>query len=280
MKYILFNNLAGSGDGEMLARSLFPSAEHIDMTKITDYAELFDSMERGDSVVIMGGDGTLNKFVNATYDIDIRPDVYLYPTGTGNDFVRDIEMQDSDEPILINQYIKNLPTVSLNGETYRFVNGVGYGIDGYCCEIGDIEKAKGKKPNYTAIAITGLLFKYKPCDATVTVDGVEYEFKKAWLAPTMYGRFYGGGMNAVPDQKRGSDELSVMLFHGGGRLSTLIAFPGIFEGKHVKNKMVTVLKGKEIKVRFSEPRAVQIDGETVLGVTEYEAKACKTAVLQ
>ena len=49
-------------------------------------------------------------------------------------------------------------------------------------------------------------------------------------------------------------------------------FPSIFKGEHVKKeKYVTVLKGKNITVKFDSPRALQIDGETVLDVEEYTA---------
>ena len=37
----------------------------------------------------------------------------------------------------IGKYLKNLPQVEVNGKKYLFLNGVGYGIDGYCCEVGD-----------------------------------------------------------------------------------------------------------------------------------------------
>ena len=51
-------------------------------------------------------------------------------------------------------------------------------------------------------------------------------------------------------------------------------FPSIFKGAHVKHtKHVKVLTGKEISVEFDSPRAIQIDGETILGVTAYTAKA-------
>ena len=37
--------------------------------------------------------------------------------------------------------------------------------------------------------------------------------------------------------------------------------------------MVDVLTGREISVKFDRPTALQIDGETVVGVTEYSVKA-------
>ena len=180
-----------------------------------------------------------------------------------------------ENPHSITAYLKDLPTVEVNGKRYRFINGVGFGIDGYCCEVGDeLRKIPGKKVNYTGIAIKGLLFHFAPRNAKVTVDGKEYAYKKVWIAPTMHGKFYGGGMIPTPKQDRSSGKLSLMLFHGAGRLRTLCVFPSIFKGEHVKHtKMVAVHTGKEITVEFDRPTPLQIDGETILGVTKYTAYA-------
>lgn len=55
---------------------------------------------------------------------------------------------------------------------------------------------------YTAIAINGLLFHYKPINAVVTVDGETHTYHHVWLAPTMNGHYYGGGMMPTPAQRR------------------------------------------------------------------------------
>jgi diacylglycerol kinase family enzyme len=62
--------------------------------------------------------------------------------------------------------------------------------------------------------------------------------------------------------------------HKKSKLKTLMVFPSIFKGEHVKHtEMVEVLTGHRIHVEFDQPTALQIDGETVLGVTEYTAEA-------
>ncbi len=276
--YVLYNPLAGHGKEKKeleILSSLYGSENLVltDMTELFDYEGYFSKLSEEDAVVLCGGDGTLNHFINKTKEVEIKQNVYYLGSGSGNDFLRDAE-GDTQTPLLLNPYLKNLPTVTVKGTDYKFINGVGYGIDGYCCEVGDKLRVSSDKPvNYTGIAIKGLLFHYKPTDATVIVDGREYNFKKVWLAPTMIGKYYGGGMLPAPKQTREADELSVMLFHGSGKLKTLMIFPSIFQGEHVKNeKHVTVLSGKEITVKFAEPRPLQIDGETVLGVTEYTAK--------
>ena len=278
---ILYNTLAGNGAAEDKARELASSlgendCQVVDISSVTDYAELFSTKCAEDTVVICGGDGTLNRFANATAAIDISCTILYCAQGSGNDFLRDLN-SDGKEPIKINEYIKDLPSVEVNGKSYRFLNNVGFGIDGYCCEVGDAKKAKGEKNiNYTAIAIMGLLFHFKPKNATVKVDGKEYSYKKVWIAPTMKGRFYGGGIMPTPSQDRldPDGKLSLMLFYGKGRLKTLTVFPSLFKGEHIKHSdMVAIHEGHEFEVRFDEPCALQIDGETILGVTEYKVSA-------
>lgn len=277
---IIYNPLSGNKSGTSIAEKLkerLGITEFVDITSIKSYAEFFAD-HKGTDVILCGGDGTLNRFVNEISDVDYDCSIYFYPSGSGNDFFRDIEA-DPTEFICIDKYIKNLPTCTVNGKSTKFINGIGYGIDGYCCEVGDKIRAESdKKIDYTGIAIKGLLFHYKPTDATVTVDGVKHEFKKVWIAPTMIGRYYGGGMMPTPAQDRlnPNGELSVMIFHDTSALQTLMIFPSIFKGKHVKKeKKVTIITGKEISVEFSAPRPLQIDGETVSNVSSYSVSAAK-----
>ena len=277
--YILFNPLAGNGHGEERAHALDGILEgekiYCDLTKMT-YDGFVTELKPDDKIVVCGGDGTLNRIINAVPAIP-ENEILYYPCGSGNDFYFDLTGKKNGDPIRINEYIVNLPTVTVNGKEYKFLNGIGYGIEGYCCEEGDRIRAEkpGAKIDYTGIAIKGLLFKFSPRTSTVTVDGETKVYKKAWISPTMNGRFIGGGMMIAPGQKRISDDkkLSVLVFFGTGRLRTLIIFPSIGKGEHVKyTKHITVTEGREINVRFDRPTALQIDGETITGVTEYSAR--------
>ena len=133
-------------------------------------------------------------------------------------------------------------------------------------------KAEGKKDiNYTTLSIKLLLTKYKRVNCKVTVDGTSYEFKNVYLASTMNGQYYGGGMLAAPSQDRLSSEVTVCIWHDFNNLTALMAFPSIFKGEHVKKvKKVTVLKGKEVCVEFDKPTALQIDGESFDNITSYK----------
>ena len=277
--FVLYNPIAGSGQSEDTLKKLqeILTDEYVfcDMTKTEAYEDSIASMSSDDYVIVCGGDGTLNRFANKIQVSDIENDILYFPCGSGNDFARELGKEKYCAPFSVKKYLSSLPTVTVNGESSKFLNGIGYGIDGYCCEIGDKQRAESDKPvNYTAIAIKGLLFHYKPANAKITVDGKVHEFKKVWIAPTMKGKYYGGGMMPTPAQNRNAEDgkLSVMAFHGSSALKTLMIFPSLFKGEHVKHtKYVTVLEGYDISVEFDSPRSLQIDGETVLGVSSYRA---------
>lgn len=281
MVYALYNPYAGNKTCEEQSKKLneIYNDKSLAFRSIADlsYEEFFSGLDKDDKVIICGGDGTLNRFVNETANIEIHNDILYYAAGSGNDFLRDVGKEKGCAPFVINQYIKDLPSVTVNGKEYMFLNAVGFGIDGYCCEVGDRqrENSNGKPVNYTGIAIKGLLYAFKPTDATVIVDGVEKRYKNVWIAPTMHGRYYGGGMIPAPNQRRDDPDgkLSVVIWHSKNKLKTLVIFPSIFKGEHVKHsECIDIVKAGEVTIRFDKPCALQIDGETILNVTEYSAK--------
>lgn len=281
--HVLYNPLAGNGKCEESVKRLskFVKDEmiHHDVTQYGDDLTFLTELSKDDYIILVGGDGTLNRFANSVAELDIICDILYFPGGSGNDFAHDLGKGKDDAPFAIKEYLRDLPMVTVNGVSRRFINGIGYGIDGYCCEEADKLRAKSKKRiNYTTIALKGLIYDYKPTSAKVTVDGKTYEYKKVWMTPTMNGRYFGGGMMATPGQDRANKEgtVSLMVLHDCSNLRILMAFPGVYEGKHVKlTHMVDFYEGHEITVEYSRPTALQIDGETVLNVKSYSVKTAR-----
>lgn len=285
MEYaILYNPLAGGGrcaeESQHLRALLAPErCTFYDLTELKSYREFFAELPAGTAIVLCGGDGTLNRFVNDTDGLMLPHAIYYYAAGSGNDFLRDLGGAADGYPVRIDRYLRALPRVIVNGKSYRFLNGVGFGIDGYCCEVGDVLRERGKENvNYASIAVKGLLFHYRPAGAIVTVDGTAHCYEHVWLAPTMYGRFYGGGMMPTPQQDRlGVDgTVSVMVYHCRSKLKTLCVFPSIFKGGHVRHtEMVDILTGHDICVEFDRPTPLQIDGETIRNVKQCRVISCR-----
>ena len=276
--HILYNSKSGSRIAgiEACARLVKKrgTANLVDVQKLNNHREFIEKISEDDIIVICGGDGTLNHYINGLRGYKYSNKVLYYPGGSGNDFYHDVREGIAPNLVDVTKYIKELPTAYINGEEYAFINGVGCGLDGYCCQLGDEKrKAKTEKVNYTAMAIKAILFDYNPVGVTVTVDGVEHRFENVWLSPLMQGRYFGGGMKAAPNQSRDSGDLSVVIVHNLSKLRLLTILPSAFTGEHIKHeKYVSVFTGKEIKISYDVPKPVQIDGEVLPLATDITAK--------
>ncbi len=275
------NNGRGKEDAKAWAETNLKKKYEIKSVIKLDYKKFFDGLEKNDEVVLCGGDGTVNYFVNEIYGYEFKNPLYYAKCGSGNDFYRDVEKYEKDGKVELTQFITNLPLVTVNGIKKRFLNGIGYGIDGDTCLVGDKirELDASATINYTAIAI-GLLLKpngFKTKKATVTVDGVTHTYENVWLSSAMYGRYYGGGMNAAPDQdrKKAKGKVTVTTFASKGRLKTFLRFPSFSGGKHEGKTYLHHDIGKVIEVTFDEPCALQIDGDVVPNVTTYKVEFTK-----
>ena len=158
MKYILVNPLSNNSRGEeALDKVLELVKEEVEVIKVThiNLVDFVSKLNENDEIILVGGDGTINNFVNKFEGKIPSNNVYIYPAGTGNDFLKDVGYEGG--LFLLNKYLVNLPKVTVKGKTSYFINGVGFGIEGYCSEEGDKLKAQSKsKIDNTSIAIKGL----------------------------------------------------------------------------------------------------------------------------
>lgn len=279
MKYVLMNPKANNGLGEQDAREwakcLNEEVTYVNVLETKDMKGFVAGLNPEDEIIVAGGDGTLNHFANDIADLDVKNPMFYVKSGSGNDFYRDNKEYCNELGLIpLNRFLQNLPIIHVNGISRRFINGIGYGLDGETCRAGEElrESSSDKAINYTNIAIKLLLGGYKLKHATVTVDGETCEYDHVWLASTMKGRYYGGGLMVAPNQDRFDEEnrVSIVALYKKSRLGTLLRFPTLNKGEHIKyNDWVTTKVGKKVEIKFDQPCALQIDGEVVLNVTSY-----------
>ena len=76
----------------------------------------------------------------------------------------------------------------------------------------------------------------------------------------------------APDQDRFNEKGTVtcVALYKKNRLVTLMRFPSLNKGEHVKKKdWVTVQTGSKVTVSFDQPCALQIDGDVIENVLTY-----------
>ena len=285
MNYILYNPKANNENNDINIINV--SEDSVSVKKISlidlDIPAFFAEVNENDKVFVCGGDGTLCRFANNVYNIDIPCPLYALRSGTGNDFLNDVGQGKTDAPKDVRKFFKNLPEVRINGgeQIIRCINGAGLGLDGVVCNgVEEFKKnTNKKKANYTTIALKELTYKYKGPNAKLTVDGKVYEYENVWAMSTMKGRYYGGGMMVAPSQDRESGKVSVMAMHGGNRLKALVAFSKVKKGTHIEHKdMVEIIEGYNVTVEFDSPSYLQIDGEVYADVTSYSVSCRRPEV--
>lgn len=111
VKYILYNPLSCNGKGTELAKKLAEiykddELKYCNMTQISGYGTFFDSISPESDIVLCGGDGTLNRFINDSDGYPYENPLYYYGTGSGNDFLRDLGKEQGCEPVRINEYVE------------------------------------------------------------------------------------------------------------------------------------------------------------------------------
>lgn len=99
----------GNGSGAQQARALdarFPEEtfSYTDMTTISDYAAWLGTLPADASLIIAGGDGTLNRFLNDTNGMALPEQLYYFATGSGNDFLHDLGLEKGADPVPVAQH--------------------------------------------------------------------------------------------------------------------------------------------------------------------------------
>ncbi len=280
MTYILFNRLANGGKGEegidaVQAAYAAQNPETLDITSL-DTAAFFAKLTAEDQVILCGGDGTIHRLVNDLGGQCPAVPVYIWKFGTGNDFLRDAALLEGrteiPQKMLLNDYMPWLAAAEAEGQLRYYLNGCSLGVDAVVCAMMEENRHKPRKSGYAATALRSFFQKYKPIHGRVTVDGETREYKDIWMAASMNGHFQGGGMKFAPEQDRRGDTLCCMVWHGTTALGTLLRFPTVIPGKHVKFKDVCDIRfGREITVELDEPTVMQLDGEVIRGVSRYTA---------
>lgn len=276
MYLILYNPISRNGANtnivEKVVKKMKKKHESVrvkSLLEIEDKKEFLSNLDPETKIIIVGGDGTLNRVANEIRGIENLPEIYLYKAGTGNDFRR--SLKNKKKLTRIDQYLINLPNVTFKNEDIVFLNGVGLGFDALVCHTVEESKKKKNKLNFFSSVFRSLK-NFQPFDFEVEIDGKRQRFEDAWFVSIMNSKYFGGGMKIAPKADRESDTLEVVVIHGISKFKLSLLFPIIYLGWHTGIKNVKVFTGKNIKVFSDLPAYVQIDGDVYDNVLELEAR--------
>lgn len=205
---------------------------------------------------IVGGDGTLNYFINHYPQFSLP--MALFKGGTGNDFhwllYGNVTVEGQAE-IVLNAKPKSVDAGFCNRRL--FLNGIGIGFDGKVVkDLG--QKKKNRLAYYAAVLRNIFFFKEFLC----AVGNQTFNWgKKCLMISVANGRRYGGGFHVNPDGVVHDGLLDVYII---GHVAPLLRFrylPLIEKGAHTNLPFVTYLKTGGVHIRAAGPVPAHADGE-------------------
>lgn len=207
---------------------------------------------------IVGGDGTLNFFINSYPKFDLP--MAIFKGGTGNDFHWTLYGNIST-PEQVDRVLIASPRAVDAGHcnNHLFLNGVGIGLDGKVVQDLLGKKKWNGKLSYYAVVLRNIFF-FKEFLCTISNETFHWG-KKSLMINIANGRRYGGGFNVNPEGLINDRLLDINII---GHISPLrrLRFLGTLEkGKHTKLPMVTYLKTSSVHIKTAGIVPAHTDGE-------------------
>lgn len=224
------------------------------------FTEKFTSNGESNTVIAMGGDGTLHDVINGFCDFE-KCDLGVIPFGTGNDFAEGagipLNHKDAAE-LIINGKARPIDFIQLSSGL-RSINSVGMGIDVDVLKrvYASDDKGKGKYLK----ALIASIKSFKSYNFIAIYDGKE-EKHYGLIAAVGNGRMFGGGIKIFPHAKIDDGLLDVIIVDYISKARIPAAFAKLMSGKVDKVKNVICVRTKAVTfINESENYTIQAEGE-------------------
>ena len=257
---LVTNSLAGNGKAILLSNRLRRILSSRDIkSEIFIETEWSPHVYEFDQVWIVGGDGTVNYFVNQFHDI--KKPLAIFNGGTGNDFYSLLYGKISQED-QISKVLKATPKPIDAGicNNRYFLNGVGLGFEGAVAKsMMGTKKFQGKIS--FLIHILKHIISYKEYTYSIKTDNQEIE-QTCLMISIANGARYAGGFYIAPLADPQDGLFDTIIVHKLSIFQRLRYLPVIEKGKHLSLPVISYSKTKKIIIS-SKDSIIQahLDGE-------------------
>ena len=249
---------------------------------LTDFAR--SEGETGDDVriIVMGGDGGICGAANGIIGMR-NVEFGIIPCGSGNDYVKTFGGAKGFEDI---EHYLTAPSRYVDAiDTGHFasVNICSMGIDAIICDrtnrMTRTKKLLGSGTYTLAVLISMLGKVYNTLKITIDDNEVyegEYMFSLA-----ASGKYYGGGYMGAPMADPSDGLLDFVMIKRVSKLKMASLLGDYKSGRYPESKkfdgLLTVRRGKKMKIESEKPAIVNIDGEC-LKLSEVTFKVIPSAL--
>lgn len=255
---IVCNPLAGSGRAVLLTGEIVDELSKKEIAFNLFKEKWPENFEGFTDVIIVGGDGTLNFFIN--HYPEIRLPLVIFNGGTGNDvhFVLYGNRSFSEKlHIALTASAKPIDAGRCNNR--YFINGVGIGFEG---AVAKGLMGKNKKPGKATfmVAILKKIFFFKSKIYKGVADEYNGEGRHLMIS-VMNGHRAGGGFYIAPNSAIDDGLLDVVIVDKLSPFLRLRWLPVIEKGKHLHLPFINYFRTKKIVFTSTELIQAHLDGE-------------------
>ena len=137
------------------------------------------------------------------------------------------------------------------------------GIDSYLVDQIEPRSKLSKRlgpAGYVAQAFW-LMPRFKPMEATVTIDGQRFGDTFLLVLVSNCRRFAGGEVVLQPQATMDDGQFEVSLFRGEGTAQAIQYLWEVWRGQHLEDPAITVVRGQEVTVETDRTMPVHTDGD-------------------
>jgi len=222
---------------------------------------LQNQTERYDTVVAVGGDGTVNEVINGLRG---RPEsLAVIPAGTTNVLATELALPTKvDQIVTMLLANKTIPIYlgDVNGRRFSMMTGIGY--DAWVCAGVDIKLKKTLGKLTYVMSMLRNIVQYGRQQYNVEIDGRLYQAASMVITN---GRHYAGKFlfSRVADLRQPS--LQVVLLQSSSRWALLGMLLAMVVGRVESLSFMAPIAGKQIRVSAQDGarEPVQADGDVV-----------------
>lgn len=223
-----------------------------------EYAR-FACAENAEGVIAIGGDGTLFQIVNGM-DSNTVPMIFI-PCGTGNDFIKTLNLPSDPVEALkvqLDAPVSRIDVGCMNGIRFLNISGTGFDVDVLRYAERYKKQYKGLKPYL--FGLYDALKSYRPLTAMVSIDEGPEEPATFSILSIGNGRFFGGGMKAVPYADVQDGLFDVVIVKPVRKFMILPLIALYIAGKHIGIKLAVLKRCKRLTIRC-QGMTLNLDGE-------------------
>lgn len=207
----------------------------------------------GYTIVAVGGDGMINRVLNAL--VGTNNTLGFIPCGTGNDFYRSALKE-------IKKETEECDVIKINDR--YFINVACFGIDADVANNKGLIKSKmiPKSQRYNVSVINSFL-KYEPRHFILKMNNEEIEGDFATVA-VCNGGYYGSGYNISPNFKLNNGLIDIYAVEDDNKLNIMKMILSMKKGKHEKYKKVHKFQTNKLTLIANNEINSNIDGEELV----------------